>query len=775
MTTPAARWMRIRASFCAGLLSGLLLGSCSLAPSPAMHAASAGDPLARGEWPYWGGTAESTRYSPLARINASNIDKLEIAWRWSADTTGSAQSSNYKATPLMADGVLYVPWLDHGMAAIDAGSGKTLWTFLPNPPDIGGRTASLAPRSLAYWSSGTDKRLFHNSIDGRLFSVDARTGKPDPAFGKGGAVNLREGLTEGRAVTDVGSVSPALVVGDVIVVQVIPGGSRNKESTPGDVRGYDVRTGARLWTFHTIPRKGEPGYETWENGSADYVGNVGVWSMLSADPETGYVYLPTETPSNDFYGGHRLGDGLYGESLVCLDSKTGKRVWHYQIVRHGVWDYDNPAAPILHDIVRDGKRRKVVTLLTKQNLVFVFDRITGEPVWPIEDRAVAPSTVPGERLSPTQPFPTRPAPLSKLGYHEEDLIDFTPALRAEAVEMMKAYDKGGMYHPIAELKPGMKGTLIYPGYGGGANWNAAAFDPKTRILYVPVRHKPYAVGLVKGDPAKTNLAYVQSGAHVVMGPKGLPMFKPPYSELVAIDMDRGEQLWRIPTGPASDFIREHPALKGLGLDFDAMGRFDIRPSPLLAGDLIFMGESGNLTGGTGGPMLRAYDKQTGKVVWEKAMPTLVTSAPMTYLQGGEQYIALAVSARGKAAEIIALKLGDGVEDAGVATPSPMPPGASVARAAAINATPQELALAREAYGRTCAACHGAFGEGLNGGAAPPINGQTDVANIRRVVSQGQGEMQSMAALLKPEEIEAIAKFVASGLPRPPGRGADADG
>jgi glucose dehydrogenase/mono/diheme cytochrome c family protein len=753
------------------LLAGLTLGSCTHEPADDVAATSAVEAgkqaLIDGEWPYWGGDPQSTRYSPLTQITAANVSKLEIVWRWSADTTGSAASANFKSTPLMDDGVLFMPWLDHGAAAIDANTGRTLWTFLPDPRDIGGRAANLGSRSLAYWTDGNTKRLYHNSMDGRIFSIDARTGQADQAFGNKGAIDLRTGLVEGRAVGDVGSVSPALVVGNVLVVQVVPGGARNKESTPGYIRGYDVRDGRLLWTFHTVPQKGEFGYESWENNAADYIGNTGAWSMLSADPETGYVYIPTDTPSNDFYGGHRLGDGLYGESIICIDSKTGERIWHFQVVHHGVWDYDNPAAPIIHDIVKDGKPRKVVTLLTKQNLVFVFDRITGEPIWPIEERAVPPSNIPGERLSPTQPFPTKPAPLSKLGYHEEDLIDFTPELRAEALKMMEGYDKGPIYQPITEVRPGIRGTLIYPGYGGGANWNAAAFDPLTHVLYVPIRHRPNAAGLTKGDPARTNNMYVQSGNHVVMGPRGLPMFKPPWSELIALDMDRGEQLWRVPIGPASDFVSNHPALRALGLDFSKMGRFDIKPSPLLTPDLIFLGESGNISDGTGGPMMRAYDKTNGKVVWERALPGFVTGAPMTYRHNGRQVIVVAVSKRGEPAELIALALGDGKDDAFVASASPMPPGASIAAAARVNASAAELTLGRQAYARTCSVCHGPSGSGLAGGAAPSLAGREDVAQMSRTIAQGQGEMPAMGALLKPEEISAIAKFVASGFPRGP--------
>jgi quinoprotein glucose dehydrogenase len=434
-----------------------------------------------------------------------------------------------------------------------------------------------------------------------------------------------------------------------------------------------------------------------------------------------------------------------------------------------------PASPIIHEITQDGKRRKVVTLLTKQSLVFVFDAATGEPIWPIEEKPVPQSKVPGERLSPTQPFPTRPAPLAKLGYHEEDLIDFTPELRAEALKMMEQYEKGPLYTPIIEVGPGKRGTLIYPGYGGGANWNAASFDPQTHIMYIPIRHRPNAAGVTKGDPARTNNAYVQSGNHVVMGPRGLPMFKPPWSELVALDMDKGEQLWRVPNGPASPFVQDHPALQGLGLDFSKMGRWDIKPSPLLMADLVFLAESGNITDGTGGPMFRAYDKSNGKVVWEKELPGFVTGAPMTYRHNGRQVIVVAVSTRGKPAELIALALGDGVDDVAATQPSPMPPGASVAMAAAVNATREELALGRDAYTRTCAVCHGPSGSGLPGGNAPSLAGRDDVAQIGRTVAQGSGEMPAMGATLSPAEIDAISKFVASGFPRAGGAAAPQGG
>jgi quinoprotein glucose dehydrogenase len=765
--------MSIRKIAGAAMMASAALGlawACSLAQpgsdASGPHAATV-KTYSPDKWLYWGGDPGQTRYAPLDQVNASNVNRLKIAWRWSADMAGDAASSNYKATPLLDDGVLYTPWLNHGAAAIDAGTGKTIWTFEPQPADIGYRSGSLAMRSLAYWTDGKEKRVFHNSMDGRLIAIDGKTGKAASGFGKNGWINLRTGLTEGRAVKDVGSVSPALVVNDVIVVQVIPGGARNKESTPGWIRGFDVRTGKLLWTFHTVPLKGEPGYDSWEDGAADYVGNVGVWSMLSGDPETGYVYLPTETPSNDFYGGERKGNGLYAETLLCIDTKTGKRVWHFQTVHHGTWDYDNPAAPILHDIVKDGKRIKAVTLLTKQSLVFVFNRVTGEPIWPIEEKPVPTDGVPGEKLSPTQPFPTKPAPLQKLGYDENDLIDFTPALRKEAVEIMSHYRKGGLYEPLVDVKKtGLRGTWISPGYGGGANWNGGAFDPETGTMYVPVRYKPNAAGLQPGDPTRTNMAYVQSGNHVVNGPRGLPILKPPYSEVVAVDMNRGEHLWRVPLGKPSPGIRNNPAIAELNLEWDKMGDFDIRPSPLLTRSLYFLGASGNLAGGTGSSSFRAYDKTNGKTIWEMDMPSLVTGAPMTYMLGGRQYIVMAVSARGKPAELIALTL-DGESANGPAPAGGVPvaaaPPSTRAALQAITATPEELAAGKTKFEQVCGICHGQDGKGLAGGAAPAITGRTDFSEITRVIAQGQGEMPALGNSLSPAEVQSIGKYVVKSL------------
>jgi quinoprotein glucose dehydrogenase len=753
-----------------GVLSAAALAACVSATMGPLQTKSASADYDPERWIYWGGDAGQTRYAPLDQINLANVNRLKIAWRWTAETSGGPGSDNYKGTPLLDDGVLYVPWLNHGAAAIDAGTGKTIWTYEPQPAEIGGGAGTLAPRSLAYWTDGENKRLFHNSLDGRLIAIDARTGKPASEFGDGGSVNLRDELAPERGVrSEVRSVSPALVVGDIVIAQIIPASGRNKEVAPGDIRGYDVRTGRRVWTFHVVPRKGEFGYDTWEKGSADYSGQSGVWSMMSADPELGYVYLPTDTPSNDFSGVDRPGDGLFAESIVCLDAKTGRRVWHFQTVHHGVFDYDNPAAPILHDVIVEGKRIKAVSQLTKQGFIFTFDRRTGEPVWPIEERPVPQSRVPGEMTSPTQPFPTRPVPFAPQGYDERNLIDFTPELRAEAIEIMKSYDKGPLFPPPAEVSATIKGALIYPGFGGGANWNGGAFDPDTHVLYIPTRNRPSAVGVAKGDPKRTNQSYVQANNITLMGPRGLPLFKPPYSELVAMNMDAGDILWRVPNGGAPDSVRDHPALKGLGLDFDTMGQFDIRPGPLLTRELLFMGESGTISASRGGPLLRIYDKRTGRVVHSAMLPTLSTGAPMTYVHNGRQYIVIAVSAPGKPAEIVALTL-DGISENGAppssGVPLSDPPASAKATIAQIAVTDEDLARGEAAFLRVCASCHGANGAG---GAGPGIRGRTDFANIARVISQGQGEMPSLANSLSPAEIDAIAKYVVKALSPLPGQ------
>jgi quinoprotein glucose dehydrogenase len=476
-------------------------------------------------------------------------------------------------------------------------------------------------------------------------------------------VDLKKGLDRPvDSIEDIiGSSSPPIVVGDVVIVGAalgVGGAPPKKEMPPGHVRGYDVRTGERLWIFHTIPPPGELGNDTWENESWDYTGNTAVWTTMSADLELGYVYLPTEAPTGDYYGGHRPGDNLFSQSLVCLDAKTGERIWHYQTVHHGIWDYDNPAAPVLVDITVGGREIKAVALATKQAFTFVFDRVTGEPVWPIEERPVPQTDVPGERTAPTQPFPTKPAPFDRQGISVDDLIDFTPKLKAEALEIASNYRLGPLFTPpsLVDLD-GTYGTLVLPGAQGGTNWQGAALDPETGLLYVPSSTDPNLISLAN-DPEVSNMAYIAvEGLEPPEGggPQGLPLVKPPWGRITAIDLNTGEHVWMVPNGDAPDYVRDHPALRGV--DLPRTGRPE-RSGLLVTKTLLFAGEGGGLYAryGSGGRMLRAHDKLTGEIIAEFELPANQTGVPMTYMVDGRQYIVVAVGAAGHPGELVALSV-----------------------------------------------------------------------------------------------------------------------
>ena len=610
-----------------------------------------------GEWRFNGGDGGSTKYARLEQIDKYNVGDLEVAWRWKAITSGDQPDYNYEATPIMVDGLLYVSTGASEVAAIDANTGETVWHFTPEGAGTGRRPGSSG-RGVSYWSDGSAGRVIHNSIDGKLYALDAKTGELCQDFGTGGFVELKYELTD-RTVARVGSSSPAMVVGDVVVVQVVGGAqSTGMAAVPGHIRGYDARTGERLWIFHVIPQAGEFGVETWEEESWRYTGHTGVWSQMSADQELGYVYLPTETATNDWYGGHRLGDNLFAESLVCLNAKTGERVWHYQVLHHGLWDYDLPTAPVLCDITVDGRAIKAVAQVTKQGFTFVFDRVTGEPVWPIEEVPVPPSKVPGEFASPTQPMPTKPAPFEPQGFSPDNLLDLTPELRLEALQIAAQYKMGALYTPPSLLEDGgLQGTLALPGYGGGANWPGAGVDAEAGILYVPSVTVPIIMAMdAPPDANRTDFNYVRVGDIYPKGPRGLPLVKPPWGRITAIDLNTGEHLWMVPNGGAPKAVREHPDLQGM--DFSKMGQ-NGRPGPLVTKTLLFVGEGGGLRGGgkgAGGPMFRAYDKRTGDVIAEHRLPGGTTGVPMSYMLDGKQYICVAIGAEDLEAELIALAL-----------------------------------------------------------------------------------------------------------------------
>lgn len=632
----------------AGLLSGVLQPRAG-AQAPAS-----------GEWPAYNADARGTKYSGLDRINKENVGRLKVAWRHpaldpelKASVRGLTAPNYYRVTPLKAGGRLYVQNAVGLVEALDPATGRPVWTQKPIVPGLAGLTGATVARGVAYWRSGADERVF-TIRKNLLFALDAKTGEPVAAFGKQGQLDLQLGVGEDAAYNWGGS---PLVVNDILVVGSNLGDfPTRKTGTPGDVRGFDIRTGRLLWTFHVIPHAGEFGHDTWGGDSAEYTGATNMWTSPSADPELGYVYIPLSSPTNDWYGGHRLGNNLFSDSLVCLDAKTGRRVWHFQIVHHDVWDYDLPAAPILGDITVDGRRVKAVVQLTKHGFAFVFDRATGRPVWPVEERPVPQSTVPGEKTSPTQPFPTRPPAFARQGLTADDLIDFTPQLRAEAKALADQYVYGPIFTPPPVLGTnGKKGLLQMPGWVGGADWNGGAFDPETGALYIPSVNAPIISVLSAPDPKTSDFRYMNPlgiRERTIVGPQGLPLLKPPYGTIVKMDLNRGTIDWTVPNG---DGPRDHPLLKGLNLP--PLGQPG-RAGPLLTKSLLFVGEGDpaaavNPPGG-GGNVFRAYDKVTGAVLWSMDLGAGTTGSPMTYTHDGRQYVVVAVGSTNHPAELVAL-------------------------------------------------------------------------------------------------------------------------
>src|ERR1700676_3327274 len=612
-----------------------------------------------GEWRTYGGDLASTRYSPLDQINAQNFNKLEVAWRIKTDPFGPRPEYNIEVTPLMANGVMYfTAGTRRAAVAADAATGELLWTHSVNEGPRGeAAPRRLSGRGLSYWTDGREERIFYVTPGYELVALNAKTGAIVSSFGKDGMIDLKQDddqimdLVKG----EIGLHAAPVIAKDIIVVGAahLPGGSpRSKTNEKGYVRGFDVRTGKRLWIFHTIPRPGEFGNNTWLNESWSYTGNAGVWAQMTVEEQTDTVFLPVELPTGDYYGGNRPGTGLFGESLVALDLKTGKRKWHYQLVHHGLWDHDLPTTPNLLDITVNGRRIKAVAQVTKQAFTYVFDRQTGQPVWPIEERPVPRSDVPGERTSPTQPFPTKPPPFDRQGVTLDDLNDLTPELKAEATRMAAEYKIGPLYTPhVASGTAGIKGLLMLPAATGGANWQGGAADPETGMLYVSsgtqispmvLVHDParsemnYISGNPEGPPAARSAADGRPPSPKVFGPQGLPMVKPPWGRITAIDLNKGEIKWMVANGDAPEWIKNHPALKGV--DLSRTGRYE-HVGILVTKTLLFAGEGSGLfavSPGSGGPMFRAYDKMTGELVFEFKLPANQSGVPMTYMVHSRQ-------------------------------------------------------------------------------------------------------------------------------------------
>ena len=602
------------------------------------------------DWPTYGNDPGSAKYADLDQLNANNVAKLRVAWQWESPDNALVKADpkktpwGFKSTPLKVGHMLYISTSLGHVAAIDAATGKSIWVF-DTRTYADGRPTNLGfnHRGVAYWSNNKGQsRIFMPTNNGYLWALDAKTGEPLQGFGQAGRVDLTLGL--GRAIErkHYSVISAPTVVADVVVVgSSILDGPKNKEMPPGHVRAFDPITGEQVWVFETIPQGQAYGSNTWENESWRYTGNANVWTGISADLELGYVYLPTGTPTNDWYGGHRLGDNLFAESLICVDARTGKRVWHFQMVHHGLWDYDLPAAPTLMNIVVNDKPIKAVAQVSKQGFVYVFDRVTGEPVWPIHETPVPQSTVPGERSSPTQPIPSKPAPFERQGMSESHLIDFSPELFTEAKAIMNQFQTGPLYTP-----PSIQGTLNLPGWGGGANWTGAAFDPQLQILYIPSQASPIAVKLKPGNPDETNFNYVRSrSVNRVRGPKGLPLIKPPYARVTAIDMGTGDHLWMTINGNG-------PRQKIIDMGLPDPGPLGAAWSggPVLTKSLLLVSQADGQRN-----VLRAFNKLDGRIITEIDLPARPWGTPMTYMQDGKQFIVIA-SGEAQDAKLVALAL-----------------------------------------------------------------------------------------------------------------------
>jgi len=679
------------------VLSGLTGGGHAIA-APATPEKPAQHPDT--EWRHYAADQANTRYSPLDQINAANFSDLEIAWSFKTDALGARKEYQFEATPLLIKGRLFTTaGSRRDCIALDAATGELLWM---HRLDEGARALNsprqLSGHGVSYWTDGTKERILYVTIGYQLVSLDAATGQLDPEFGTNGVVDLKRDFDQeiDPVTSDVGLHSTPLVVKDVVVIGAahtagdVP---EIRQNVKGYIRGFDIKTGRRKWIFHTIPLKGEFGYDTWIGGDADKAGNTGAWAQMSADEELGLVYIPVELPTGDETGVFRRGDALFGESLVAVDIETGRRKWHYQMVHHGLWDRDIPCAPILCDIPHNGRIVKALAQPTKQAYLYVLDRTTGKPLWPIVERKVEAGDVPGEWYAPTQPVPTKPPAYDVQGVTVDDLIDFTPELRAQAIEFVKNYKIGPLFTPPVLSKPDRWGTISAPGVQGGTNWPGGSYDPETHTVYVYSKTQPSVVGIVaNSDTSVSEFPYVhgisgmaprkmarmgaESGGVDFRPPpppaprpgqkvggmpagflvvQGLPLLKPPYGRITAIDLTKGDIAWQVAHGETPDNVRNHPALKGLKIPRTG------RPGnlgPLTTKTLVICGEAGFYTNeyGVRGAMLRAYDKATGEEKGAVYMAAPQSGSPMTYILKGKQYIVVAIGGGNYSAELVAYRL-----------------------------------------------------------------------------------------------------------------------
>lgn len=655
------------------------------------------------DWTTYAGNWDGSKYKPLDQINASNFSKLEVVWRFKTDHIGNRPEFKLEGTPLEIGGVVYTTaGSRRGVIALDAVTGELLWVHGEREGPRGAAAPrQLSGRGLSYWSDGKDARILYVTPGYQLIELDARTGQRVAAFGDHGAVDLKadddQKILPDLTTGEIGWQSAPTVAGDTVLIGsafregFTPASYRNNK---GSARAFDVRTGKKLWEFHTIPQKGEAGYDTWLNGSAEITGNTGVWTEISADPQLGLAYLPVESPTSDFYGGHRPGNGLYGNALVAVDLKTGKVKWYYQLIHHEIWDYDIASIPLLMDIKVGGKTIKAVAEPTKQGYLYVFDRETGKPVWPMPETRVTKGDVPGEWYAPTQPIPSKPAPYARTGVTPDELIDFTPALHSQALELVKNYKLGPIYTPpVLSKSPGPLGTLMLGPANGGTNWPGGSFNPETHtaflfacnscLLSIGLVPPPpalsdlrYVVGVVGQTPTMINASGTNSGADSPQPKKtarapgsapaneddhpltiqGLPLIKPPYGTITAIDLDTGDIKWQVAHGETPDYIRNSPVLKGLNIPRTGQSSYNI--GTLVTRSLVIAGDAQVTTTPEHprGAMLRAYDQNSGKEVGSVLMPAPQSGSPMTYMINGRQYILIAVSGGNYSGEYICYAL-----------------------------------------------------------------------------------------------------------------------
>jgi quinoprotein glucose dehydrogenase len=661
------------------------------------------------DWTHYAGNAASTRYAPLDQINASNFNDLEVAWRFKPDMLGPRPEYQFEGTPLVVKGKLYTAvGSRRDVVCLDAASGEMLWM---HSMDEGARGQS-APRQysghgVSYWTDGSDERIIYVTPGYRLVALDAHTGIPVKSFGDNGVVDLK--LNDDQKIDlitgEVGLHSTPLVIKNTVVVgaaHLSGGAPRTVHNVKGYARGFDVRSGKRKWIFHTIPQKGEYGYDSWIiPGQAEATGNTGVWGQISADADLGLVYLPVELPTGDYNGEYRAGNALFGESLVAVDVETGKRKWHYQFVHHGLWDMDIPCASMLCDIPVNGKTVKALAQPSKQCFLYVLNRETGEPIWPIVETPVPKGDVPGEWYSPTQPIPSKPPGYDVQGVKIDDLIDYTPELRAQAIQVVKNYTIGPLFTPpTMAVAGGNRGTLHAPGSNGGTDWAGGSYDPETHIVYVFSQTALATLGVVKNEdkdvsdfdyvqgqpgqhtrptqpmgaprgggaparpvaaaaPAARPAAGAPAGGGEGAGPgatvQGLPLLKPPYGRITAIDLKTGTFAWQIAHGETPDNIKNHPLLKNLKIP--RTGRPGL-VGPLCTKSLVICGEGGFVitSSGARGAMMRAYDKATGEEKGAVYTPAPSVGAPMTYMLKGEQYLVIGTGGGSTSEEIIAFRL-----------------------------------------------------------------------------------------------------------------------